>query len=234
MSDIFNNENGKIPHPLVYAQRGGFVGWMDMDDIDQLISFYKFGLFPWENFGKKGAFFFPPDRYLIKPSEIRIPKSIRTYFNNNKFQLSFDQAFEEVMLSCKYVKRRDRAGTWISDEFIKIYKELHQRGYAHSVEVWQDDNLVGGLYGVSVGRIFTGESMFSLVSNTSRFALISLALYLQKVDIDYIDCQIRNPYLESFGGFDMTAPDFFNLMKQNYLETSLVGNWGALFSQIEI
>ncbi len=234
MDDVYSNKFGLIPHPLAYAQSNGFVGWMDMNDPEQLLSYYHFGLFPWENYGTKGAFFFPSQRYMIIPSEIKIPKSIRSYFNNQKFQLSFDQAFEEVMMSCRHVKRKGGAGTWISDEFIKVYKKLHDKGYAHSVEVWQDDQLVGGLYGVSIGKVFTGESMFSIASNASRFALISLAIYLEKAGIRYIDCQIRNPYLETFGGFDMPASDFFILMKQNYLETSLVGDWGELFSQFEI
>jgi leucyl/phenylalanyl-tRNA--protein transferase len=106
---------------------------------------------------------------------------------------------------------------------------MHQKGYAHSLEVWKGENLIGGLYGVAVGKIFTGESMFSLVSNASRFALISLALFLQRIGFKYIDCQIKNPYLEQFGGFDMPDNQFFEIMKENYFEEDIKGKWDKLF-----
>jgi len=226
---IFSNTLGIIPHPLEYANQHGFIAWMDMMDVDILLSYYRFGIFPWENFGKVAAYFFPQERYVIDPRIIKIPKSIRSYFNQNKFTVTFDQAFDKVILSCRHVKRKQEGGTWISDEFIYMYDKLFKKGYAHSVEVWQGDLLVGGLYGIAVGKIFTGESMFSVANNASRFGLISLALHLAKYDFKYIDCQLYNPYLSSFGGKTMPAEDFFEEMKQNYFEEDMIGNWGSLF-----
>ncbi len=226
---IFNNREGKIPHPLAFSNPDGFLGWMDMEDADQLLHYYRFGIFPWENFAHKGAYFFPHKRYLIPPAEIKIAKSIRPYFNQGRFHVTMDLAFESVMLCCKKIKRNNQGGTWISDRFLSLYSKLHQKGYAHSLEVWKDDKLVGGLYGVAVGKVFTGESMFSLESNASRFGLISLALFLKKINFRYIDCQIKNHYLEQFGGFEMNGQDFFGLMKHNFFEEDFVGSWNNLF-----
>ncbi len=222
-------ELGVIPHPLVYSNEDGFIGWMNVMDVDQLLSYYKMGIFPWESYENLGALFFPQRRYLIKPSEIKVPKSIRPYFNQDKFRVTYDQAFKDVILGCKYVYRKGSTGTWISDEFVEIYCQLHDRGYAHSVEVWEGRKLVGGLYGVSIGRIFTGESMFSLTSNASRFALISLARKLEEFKFKYIDCQISNPYLDTFGGKDYDSTDFFKIIKSNFWAESIVGNWGRMF-----
>ena len=229
----FDVSHGVLPQPIKYAKPDGFVGWMDMTDLDTILDFYRFGMFPWENYQEQGAFFFPRQRYLIEPSKIKIPKSIRPYFNQNKFELSFDQAFKEVISSCKMIKRPTSNGTWISDQFIEVYTALHQLGYAHSVEVWKDDYLIGGLYGVSLGKIFTGESMFSFETNASRFALIGLAKYLTRLDFHYIDCQIRNQYLETFGGQDVEGSQFFEILRKNYFESSLVGNWGSVFSHLD-
>jgi leucyl/phenylalanyl-tRNA--protein transferase len=229
MQEILFNKNGIIPHPLIYANSDGFLGWLDMDDEDLLLQYYRFGIFPWENFGNKGAYFFPQYRYLIVPSDIKIPKSIRPYFNQGKFTVTMDVAFDHVILSCKHIKRKNQGETWISDRFLSLYHKMHQKGYAHSLEVWKGENLIGGLYGVAVGKIFTGESMFSLVSNASRFALISLALFLQRNGFKYIDCQIKNPYLEQFGGFDMPDNQFFEIMKENYFEEDIKGKWDKLF-----
>ena len=230
---IGNNFPGALPHPLIHAAGDGFIGWYDMVDPLDLLEYYRFGMFPWQNYGNKGAFFFPKKRFLIQPSKIKIPKSIRSYFNQGKFELSFDQAFREVILSCKYAKRKGDQGTWISNEFVGVYTQLHQMGYAHSVEVWKDDLLIGGLYGVAIGKVFTGESMFSLESNASRFALIGLAIYLSKLGFEYIDCQVKNSYLASFGGEEVNAKEFFTIMKNNYFAASIVGNWGDVIKKID-
>lgn len=227
--NILQNKEGKIPHPLVYSNPDGFIGWMDMTDPELLLNYYRFGLFPWENYEHQGAFFFPQKRYLIKPNEIKIAKSIRPYFNKGKFEVTMDEAFLEVMLSCKHVRRTNQGGTWISNQFVEMYLQLHRMGYAHSLEVWQEDKLVGGLYGVAIGKVFTGESMFSLASNASRFALISLALFLSKKGFKYIDCQLKNHYLEQFGGMDMEAKEFLKVMKVNYFEEDLLGLWSGQF-----
>lgn len=219
---------GKIPHPLHYTNEEGFLGWLDISDPDVLLSYYRFGIFPWENFGHLGACFFPQKRYVIRPEKIKVSKSMRPYFNQKKFDWTMDQAFGEVMQQCKMVERAQGQSSWISDVFIDLYGKLFDLGYAHSVEVWEEGELVGGLYGVSTGKIFTGESMFSLRPNASKFALISLSGFLKDHEFSLIDCQIKNPHLATFGGFEMDAKDFFETMKKNYFCPSLRGNWNRL------
>lgn len=216
-----------MPHPYV-ADEQGLLCYAFMDNPSTLLNCYRFGIFPWDNVDKIGAFYFPSKRYVIEPSLIKIPKSIRSYFNNTKFNVTFDTQFETVIKQCARAKRKDQASTWISDQFIKVYTEMHLQGYAHSVEVWQEGQLVGGLYGIAVGRVFTGESMFSFTSNASRFAMISLAWLLEKYNFSLIDCQVYNPYLASFGGEEISAPVFFEHMKHNFLEPDLMGPWSEL------
>ncbi|MBK9687339.1 MAG: leucyl/phenylalanyl-tRNA--protein transferase [Saprospiraceae bacterium] len=224
---LYNNQDGTMPHPYV-ADEQGLLCYAFMDNPSTLLNCYRFGIFPWDNVDKIGAFYFPSKRYVIEPSLIKIPKSIRSYFNNDKFTVTFDTQFETVIKQCARAKRKDQASTWISDHFIKVYTEMHLQGYAHSVEVWQEGQLVGGLYGIAVGRVFTGESMFSFTSNASRFAMISLAWFLEKYNFSLIDCQVYNPYLASFGGEEISAPVFFEHMKHNFLEPDLMGPWSEL------
>ncbi|MBK7009040.1 MAG: leucyl/phenylalanyl-tRNA--protein transferase [Saprospiraceae bacterium] len=224
---LYNNQDGTMPHPYV-ADEQGLLCYAFMDNPSTLLNCYRFGIFPWDNVDKIGAFYFPSKRYVIEPSLIKIPKSIRSYFNNTKFTVTFDTQFETVIKQCARAKRKDQASTWISDQFIKVYTEMHLQGYAHSVEVWQEGQLVGGLYGIAVGRVFTGESMFSFTSNASRFAMISLAWLLEKYNFSLIDCQVYNPYLASFGGEEISAPVFFEHMKHNFLEPDLMGPWSEL------
>jgi leucyl/phenylalanyl-tRNA---protein transferase len=218
-----------IPHPLE-SDEDGFLCYDELMDAKKLLAYYQLGVFPWYSIGKKGAFFFPPFRYLIDPSIIKTQKSLRPYFNQNRFIVTYDQCFTQVMKLCSKVERRGTHGSWINSNFIKIYTQLHQLGLAHSVEVWMEDELVGGLYGVSMGRIFSGESMFSLRPNASKLALICLAKELTKRDFQYIDCQIKNDYLESFGGHEISKYEFFEFMVKNMEEPTIQGNWGKIFT----
>ncbi|HMS97576.1 MAG TPA: leucyl/phenylalanyl-tRNA--protein transferase [Saprospiraceae bacterium] len=224
---LYNNQDGTMPHPYL-ADEHGLLCYAMMDDPTTLLHCYRFGIFPWDNVDKIGAFYFPSKRYVIEPRHIKIPKSIRSYFNNHRFTITFDTQFEMVIRQCASAKRKDQASTWISEQFIKVYTQMFQQGHAHSVEVWQGDKLVGGLYGIAVGRVFTGESMFSHESNASRFAMISLAKFLEKHNFSLIDCQVYNPYLTSFGGQEIPAQVFFEHMKHNFLEPDLIGPWTEL------
>lgn len=220
----YDNSTGIWPHPLT-SDNYGFLCNTHMNDAEILLTGYRFGIFPWDNFGSLGSFFFPKKRYVIRPEEIKIPKSIKSYFNQEKFAITIDEYFPEVVYSCRYVKRKRENSTWITDQFQEVYGKLHEMGYAHSVEVWKGDYLVGGLYGVAIGKIFTGESMFSLEDNAARFALISLAKILKEWGFHYIDCQVYNHFLSSFGGNEIDGEDFFKIMKQNYFEEDKAGKW---------
>jgi leucyl/phenylalanyl-tRNA---protein transferase len=210
-------------HPLI-SDAEGLVCAANMKNIEALLTGYRFGLFPWYNHGDIGMFFFPHKRYIIKPSEIKIPKSIRPYFTQKRFNATMDQNFYKVIKSCMLAKRKDK-GTWINEVYLDSYSSLHNLGYAHSLEVWQNDQLVGGLYGVAVGKIFTGESMFSLESNAARFAMISLALHLQQLGFEYIDCQVYNPFLSSFGGEEIDRFTFYNILQHNLTNKDNLGPW---------
>jgi leucyl/phenylalanyl-tRNA---protein transferase len=222
--NIYNNADGTMPHPLL-SDEYGFLCHAPMNDVETLLLCYRYGIFPWDNFQHIGAFYFPRKRYMIVPSEIKVPKSINAYFNQNKFTITIDTHFADVMFACRHVKRKDQASSWISSQFESSYAQLHALGYAHSLEVWQGNHLVGGLYGVAIGKVFTGESMFGLVSNAARFAMISLARYLVKHDFDYIDCQVQNQFLETFGGQEYDCHDFFNIMRNNLSQPDMLGMW---------
>lgn len=218
-----------IAHPYLADPVDGVLFTHTLNDPDFLIECYRFGVFPWMNFDQHGLFYFPPLRYIIYPPEIKVPKSIRPFFNSNRYTVTADTCFERVIMHCSAAERKGQESTWISNVFIKAYNKLHRLGYAHSIEVWDGEDLVGGLYGVSVGKIFTGESMFSLKPSASRFGLISLAKVLEKMEFTCIDCQIENPYLTTFGGQNLEREDFFQMMKKNVLEEDRIGSWTSLF-----
>lgn len=157
---------------------------------------------------------------------------MRPYFNQNKFDLSVDQRFETVMRACQLQRRKGQAGgTWITEDMIEGYVELHRMGFAHSVEVWQDGSLVGGLYGIALGKVFFGESMFATVSNASKFGLISLVRQLIQWDFELIDCQQETPHLGSLGAKAIPRNDFVALLEKNKQEPTRKGNWGTFFEK---
>lgn len=163
---------------------------------ERLLLAYQNGIFPWYSDDTPILWYSPPERFVLYPDELKISKSMRQVLRSGKFTVTVDQCFEEVITACSLAPREGQDGTWITDEMKIAYIQLRQKGYAHSVEVWQQDNLVGGLYGVPVGKVFCGESMFSKVSNASKIALIHLCnsgLYR------LIDCQVHTDHLESMG-----------------------------------
>jgi leucyl/phenylalanyl-tRNA--protein transferase len=147
-------------------------------------------------------------RLVLYPDELRISRSLRKIIKRKPFHITFDQDFEAVITGCAEAKRSYGEGTWITDEMKSAYIELHRRGYARSAEAWQDGNLVGGLYGVSMGRAFFGESMFSRVSNASKVAFVSLVQTLQKDRFTIIDCQVRTDHLIRFGAREISRKVF--------------------------
>ena len=227
---IIETGDGVLPHP--FSTTSEMVFMAPLYDIAQLILAYKYGYFPWYEVNDLAVFFYPKRRYVIEPSKIKVPKSIKSYFNQAKYSITLDQDFDRIIRMCMTTPRPHQDGTWLTENFIMAYTTLHKLGIAHSVEVWdRGDNLVGGLYGVSLGKIFHGESMFSHQPNGSRFGLIALANVLEKLNFKYIDCQIENPYLQSFGGQTLTKKIFFNEMRNNLFEPTIFGNWSYLLKQ---
>ncbi len=177
---------------------------------ERLVNAYKRGIFPWYSANEPILWWSPDPRCVLFPEELHISKSMRQLLKKNSFKVTYNQAFEEVMQACASQKRKDQESTWITLEMIEAYNKLHELGYAKSVEVWQDDDLVGGLYGIDVRNgVFAGESMFSKVSNASKVAFIS---FVQASDYKLIDCQIYTDHLGSLGAKEIDRLSFIKLL----------------------
>lgn len=180
---------------------------------ERLLLAYKNGIFPWFDDNDPILWWCPPQRMVLFPNEFKPSKSMRNVINKGTFRVTFNQCFREVMINCQQIYRPDQYGTWITDEMIDAYIKLHEIGRAMSVEVWFEDKLVGGLYGVDMKPVFCGESMFSLMSNTSKIAFITLVDYLKNNNYRLLDCQIYNDHLASLGCFEIPREDFLDILK---------------------
>ena len=181
--------------------------------VERLLLAYCSGIFPWFNEDEPILWWSPPERMVVVPELYKVSKSIRNLLNQNKFQVTFNQNFKDVISNCREVDRKEQDGTWISDDIIESYTKLHEMGIAKSLEVWQNDELVGGLYGVDLGHIFCGESMFSKVPNASKIAFVSLIQYLKENNYKLLDCQVHNDHLESLGAFEVSRETFMRVLK---------------------
>jgi len=181
---------------------------------ERLLLAYKRGIFPWFNDGSLLLWWSPDPRMVLFPERIKISKSMRKVLKSNQFSLTKNKYFEEVIDQCRLAKREGQEGTWITNEMKEAYLKLHELGYAKSYEVWQDDKMVGGLYGIDLGHIFCGESMFSLVSNASKFAFIQLADELHRKKYSLIDCQLYTKHLESLGAEEIPRSRFIEILKK--------------------
>ena len=175
---------------------------------------YKSGIFPWFNEGEPILWWSPDPRMVLFLDELIVSKSMRNILNRNQFKITFNQNFAAVISNCQKIKRDGQNGTWISNEMIDAYCKLNELGIAKSVEVWQDEVLVGGLYGIDLGHVFCGESMFSKVSNASKAAFISLVNKLKKENYELLDCQVYNPHLESLGCREIDREEFMSILKR--------------------
>lgn len=182
--------------------------WADEDGLlavggnlsmERLLLAYRSGIFPWYNEGDLIEWWCPNPRFVLLPQHLKISKSMRQLLRRNAFDFTINKAFTSVMENCSSIPRDGQPSSWIHPEMISAYTQLHQAGYALSAEAWQDGQLVGGLYGVLLDKIFFGESMFSAVSNASKYAFIKLVAHLQAQGIVLIDCQMHTPHLESLG-----------------------------------
>jgi leucyl/phenylalanyl-tRNA---protein transferase len=182
---------------------------------ERLLLAYSSGIFPWYE-GEYILWWCPDPRFVLLPHELKVNKNIERLLNKNAFLFTINKAFKEVIHHCKKIKRPGQEGTWITDEVEKAYCRMHELGYAHSAEVWKEDELVGGLYGIKLGKVFFGESMFSKVSNASRFTFAKYISQLTEEGIELIDCQVYTEYLESFGARMIPRKEFIQQL-QNLL-----------------
>ena len=178
--------------------------------VERLTHAYKNGIFPWFSDNDPIIWYCPFERMVLFPAEIKISKSMQKIINKNEFIITENTAFEAVIYNCKNIDRNDGFGTWITNDMEQAYINLHKKGIAKSVEVWFKDELVGGLYGVEVGSVFCGESMFSKISNASKLAFIHL---VRKGGYKLIDCQVHNAHLESLGAREISRNQFLQLLK---------------------
>ncbi|NNC62380.1 MAG: leucyl/phenylalanyl-tRNA--protein transferase [Eudoraea sp.] len=180
---------------------------------ERLILAYRNGIFPWFNEDSLILWWCPDPRMVLFPSKVRISKSMRNTLNRGHFRITKDKAFEKVIHECAKAPRPGQQGTWITQKMIDAYIHLYKKGIAHSYEVWQGDKLVGGLYGLDLGHIFCGESMFSKENNASKCALIHMCRELEKENYSLIDCQLHTPHLESLGAELIPRADYLSILK---------------------
>jgi leucyl/phenylalanyl-tRNA--protein transferase len=181
---------------------------------ERLLLAYQSGIFPWFEADEPILWWSPNPRMVLFLNELKVSKSMRNILNRAVFKVTFNQDFRAVISNCQNVKRDGQNGTWITNEMIEAYCKLHELGVAKSVEVWKDDKLVGGLYGIDLGHVFCGESMFSLVSNASKVAFVSLVNQLKSEKYQILDCQVYNEHLESLGCREINRDDFIKIIKR--------------------
>lgn len=199
--------------PVSQANRDGILAIGGDLSTERLLLAYKSGIFPWFDPGDPILWWSPNPRMVLFLDELIVSKSMRSILNRNVFTVTFNQNFRDVISNCQNVKRNGQTGTWITNDMIEAYCNLNESGIAKSVEVWQNDELVGGLYGIDLGTIFCGESMFSLVSNASKVAFITLVEQLKKENYKLLDCQVYNPHLESLGCREIKRIEFLQILK---------------------
>jgi leucyl/phenylalanyl-tRNA--protein transferase len=180
--------------------------------IQRLLLAYRNAIFPWFSEGEPILWYAPNERFVLFPEKLKVSSSMQKILRSGNFKISYDQAFSEVINACADSKRRGQDGTWITDSMKSAYIQLFELGFAHSVEVWENNLLVGGLYGVQMNHVFCGESMFSLVSNASKVAFVALILYLKTHHYQLLDCQVHNEHLELLGAFEIDRTDFMQVL----------------------
>lgn len=218
MSSVPWLEEGDLRFPsteLALADPNGLLAVGGDLDPERLLAAYRNGIFPWYESPQPILWWSPSPRAILFPEKIRISNSLRKTLKQGYFKITGDTAFREVMQKCALTPRKGQSGTWIGREMLDAYCELHRRGFAHSVETWCDGKLVGGLYGVAIGKVFFGESMFSTKTDASKVALVYLARQLEAWSYALIDCQVSNPHLLSLGAEVIDRTAFTRLLADN-------------------
>ncbi len=193
--------------------------------VKRLLLAYQTGIFPWYTEETLILWWSPDPRLILEPKDLKVSGSLQRIIKKNVFKVTMDQAFADVIKGCAQTERPGQEGTWIVDEMIAAYGDLHEAGFAHSVESWQDGNLVGGLYGISIGSAFFGESMFSRVNDASKVAFVHLALLLQSWHFTLIDCQVTTKHLLKFGAREIPRSEFLERLKKALRFKTRSGRW---------
>lgn len=198
--------------------------------VERLTSAYQQGIFPWYSEGQPILWWSPDPRMVLKPNEIKVSRSLAKTIRKQKFKITLDQNFKGVISACSKPRLEngfEQSETWIVDEMIEAYIKLHEAGYAHSVEYWQENKLAGGLYGVAIGNVFFGESMFSRISDASKIAFVYLSKQIEQWGFKLIDCQVYTSHLESLGAKMIPRKQFLTLLQQHAINTNGHKKWQA-------
>jgi len=218
------SETISFPHPRLASKEGLLAVGGDLSQ-ERLLLAYRHGIFPWFSDQEPILWWSPDPRLVLFPEDLYISKSLRRLLNKNTFQVSMDRAFQQVISECARVRIENNERTWIVDEMIDAYSGLHAAGFAHSVEVWYKGELAGGLYGVSIGRCFFGESMFARISNASKVALVKLVDHLTSWSFQLIDCQVTTQHLIRMGAREISRNRFLAILDQALKFPTIQGSW---------
>ena len=211
--------------PAELAEKNGLLAIGGDLSPERLLLAYRNGIFPWYSEGDPILWWSPSPRLVIFPNEFKIPKRLSRLMRQKSFTVTMDLAFRQIITACARTDNRQEKGTWITYDMLEAYCTLHDMGYAHSVECWHEEELAGGLYGISLGKIFFGESMFSIRPNSSKIALVHLVHKLQEWNFDLIDCQMKTEHLMQFGAREIQGNNFRNLLKKNVACPDQKGKW---------
>ncbi len=213
-----------FPDPS-YAEKEGILAVGGDLSVERLITAYANGIFPWPQRGAPLLWWSPDPRMVLFPENFRISHSMKQLIRNGKYSCTFDRDFPGVIRNCALVSRKGQSSTWITRDMVRAYISLHREGYAHSVETWYDGKLVGGLYGVSLGKAFFGESMFFLQRDASKFALYHLVKLLKHWKFELIDAQQDTSHMQSLGAINIPREEFLVLLEQAVTKPTYKGNW---------
>jgi leucyl/phenylalanyl-tRNA--protein transferase len=212
-----------FPHPRLASPDGLLAVGGDLS-VSRLILAYKMGIFPWYSKGEPILWWSPDPRLVLFPDDFHMSRSLKREIRKKAFRITFDEAFDQVIAGCA-AKRPGSEGTWIVPQMAEAYMQLHRIGVAHSVEAWKDGVLAGGLYGVSLGGCFFGESMFSRESNASKVAMAALMRFIRKKGFDLVDCQVKSGHLMRLGAREVPRTIFLEMLEKSMERPSLSGKW---------
>ena len=225
------SEQVAFPPPQLSRDDGLLALGGDLSE-ERLVLAYSMGIFPWFNPGDPILWWSPDPRLVLYPKELRVNRSLRKTLGRGRYEITIDRAFDRVIRACGEVSRPEGEGTWIVPEMEDAYLRLHQSGLAHSVEAWQEGELVGGLYGVSLGRAFFGESMFALAPDASKVCFVRLVNWLEREGFHFVDCQVTTDHLMRFGAQEIPRDRFLRELSFALKEKpSFSGPWGQVFKE---
>jgi leucyl/phenylalanyl-tRNA--protein transferase len=226
MTVFLLSQDLKFPSPERAEEDGLLAVGGDLSE-ERLLLAYSSGIFPWYSEDSPILWWCPDPRLVLVPEELKVSRSLRQAVKKGTYALTMDTAFEEVIINCAGVHRKEDGGTWITDDMIHAYVKLHESGFAHSVESWREGQLAGGLYGVSLGGVFFGESMFAKERDASKVAFVSLVKKLADWNFELIDCQVKTQHLMSFGAREIPRSQFFVLLRRALRMPEHRGRWNA-------